>query len=85
MGSIPDINGTIGAALILEDQRESSRLIEEQAGLAFDMIQGEKVTRLNADIEDMQSTVQRSKQTINIPDFGVQVSTDISMKNHTPV
>ena len=65
IGSIPDINGTIGAALTLEDQRESSRLIEEQAGLAFDMIQGEKVTRLNADIEDMQSTVQRSKQSID--------------------
>ncbi|MCK5659513.1 MAG: hypothetical protein KAH96_06530, partial [Alphaproteobacteria bacterium] len=65
IGSIPDINGTIGAALTLEDQRESSRLIEEQAELAFDMIQGEKVTRLNADIEDMQSTVQRSKQAID--------------------
>ncbi|MCK4944677.1 MAG: hypothetical protein KAS59_00230, partial [Alphaproteobacteria bacterium] len=65
IGSIPDINGTIGAALTLKDQRESSRLIEEQAGLAFDMIQGEKITRLNADIEDMQSTVQRSKQAID--------------------
>ena len=59
--SVPDINRTIGAALTLEDQRESLRLIEEQAGLAFDMIQGEKVTHLNADIEDMQSTIKDTK------------------------
>jgi len=65
IGSIPDINGTIGAALTLEDQSESLRLVKEQAGLAFDMIQGEKVTRLNADIENMQSMVQRSKQAID--------------------
>ena len=61
IGSIPDINGTIGAALTLEDQRESSRLIEEQAGLAFDIIQGKKITRLNADIEDMQGTIKDTK------------------------
>ncbi len=65
INSIPDINGTIGAALALADQRDSSKLIEEQAGLAFDMIRGEEIFYLEADISNQESSVQRSKQAID--------------------
>lgn len=65
VNSIPDINGTIGAALALADQSDSSKLIEEQAGLAFDMIRGEEISYLEADISNQENSVQRSKQAID--------------------
>lgn len=60
VNSIPDINGTIGAALALEDQSHSTKLIEEQAGLAFDMIRGEEIAFLEAEIDNQESSVKRS-------------------------
>lgn len=65
INSIPDINGTIGAALALEDQSYSAQLIEEQAGLAFDMIRGEDITFLEAEISNQENSVKRSKQAID--------------------
>lgn len=65
VNSIPDINGTIGAALALEDQSHSTKLIEEQAGLAFDMIRGEEIAFLEAEIDNQESSVKRSRQAID--------------------
>ena len=65
VNSIPDINGTIGAALALEDQTNSTTLIEEQAGLAFDMIRGEEITFLETEIDNQENSVKRSKQAID--------------------
>ena len=52
INAIPDINGTIGAALAIEDQSKSMQIIEEQAGLAFDMVRGEDITFLEAEISN---------------------------------
>ena len=65
INSIPDINGTIGAALAIEDQSNSTQIIEEQAGLAFDMIRGEDIAFLEAEIDNQESSVKRSKQAID--------------------
>lgn len=71
INSIPDINGTIGAALALEDQSHSTKLIEEQAGLAFDMIRGEEIAFLEAEIDNQESSVKRSRQAIDEQEKGL--------------
>lgn len=65
INAIPDINGTIGAALAIEDQSKSMQIIEEQAGLAFDMVRGEDITFLEAEISNQENSVKRSKQAID--------------------
>ncbi len=61
---IPDIEDFIDAAMTLPDQAQAIKVVEEQAGLVFDMATHDEITQLETDISDTQDAYELSQKTL---------------------
>ncbi len=61
---IPSIEEFINAVMTLPDQKEAAKLVEEQAGLIFDMATSAELSQLETDLNDTTDPYNQSQQAI---------------------
>lgn len=80
---LSDIDDFISSSLVINDYQKASKLVEEQAGLIFDMKYGKDILKLENDLASLEGPYKQSSKQLEIQEHKLLMTSPYIKKSDT--